>query len=235
MLKFNIITLFPSLIEPHLKELPFKKAIEKNIIETNIVNLRDFAIDKHGTVDDKPYGGGTGMLLRIEPIFNALVKINAIKESIQDTTNKEINNKRIILLSPKGEKFTQEKAKELSKTEEITFISGRYEGIDARVEDYVTDIISVGDYVLSGGELPLLTIMESITRILPGVLEKEDATSVESFENDLLEYPQYTRPEEHNGKKVPEILLSGNHAEIDKWRKNKSMSASKERGTHLRS
>lgn len=221
MLKFNIITLFPSLIEPHLKELPFKKAIEKNIISTNIVNLRDFAIDKHGTVDDKPYGGGTGMLLRIEPIFNALVKLNAVEETFQNTTDQNINNnKRIILLSPKGEKFTQEKAKELAKLKEITFISGRYEGVDARVEDYVTDIISIGDYVLSGGELPLLTIMESITRILPGVLEKEDAASIESFENDLLEYPQYTRPEEHNNKKVPEVLLSGNHAEIDKWRKN---------------
>lgn len=224
MLKFNIITLFPSLIEPHLKELPFKKAIEKNIIETKIVNLREFAIDKHGTVDDKPYGGGIGMLLRIEPIYNALNSLNLISPTKE---NNETNT-RIILLSPKGEKFTQEKAKELSKEQEITFISGRYEGVDARVEEYVTDIISIGDYVLSGGELPLLTIMESITRILPGVLEKEDAASIESFENDLLEYPQYTRPEEHNGKKVPEVLLSGNHAEIDKWRKSKSVSASKQ-------
>jgi tRNA (guanine37-N1)-methyltransferase len=208
MLKFNIITLFPQLIQPHLEELPFKKAIEKELIAVNTVNLRNYAIDRHGTVDDKTYGGGTGMLLRIEPIHQALSEI----------PNKQI----IILLSPKGEKFTQEKAKELAKKENITFISGRYEGVDARVEDYVTEIISIGDYVLSGGELPLLVIMESITRLLPGVLEKEDAASIESFEGNTLEYPQYTRPEEYDGKKVPEILLSGHHAEIEKWRKENS-------------
>lgn len=223
MLNFNIITLFPSLIEPHLKELPFKKALEKEIISTKIINLRDYAIDKHGTVDDKPYGGGTGMLLRVEPIYKAL-------EDIKQT--EKTQDKRIILLSPKGETFTQQKAKELSKAEEITFISGRYEGVDARIEDYVTDIISIGEYVLSGGELPLLVIMESITRLLPGVLEKEDATNIESFENNVLEYPQYTRPEEFMGKKVPQILLSGHHAEIEKWRKEKSVSASKKEDTH---
>lgn len=208
MLRFNIITLFPQLIETHLKELPFKKAIEKALIEVNTINLRDFAIDKHGTVDDKPYGGGTGMLLRIEPICKAL---NTIE-----------NKQRIILLSPKGEKLTQEKVKELATCENITFINGRYEGIDARVEEYTTDIISIGDYVLSGGELPTLVIMESITRILPGILEKEDAATRESFEEGLLEYPQYTRPEEYEGKKVPEILLSGNHAEIEKWKRENS-------------
>jgi len=208
MLRFNIITLFPQLVETHLKELPFKKALEKGAIDVQITNLRDFAIDKHGTVDDKPYGGGTGMLLRIEPIHKALDTIE--------------NKERIILLSPKGERFTQEKAKELAKCENITFISGRYEGIDARVEDYTTDIISIGDYVLSGGELPLLVIMESITRILPGILEKEDAATKESFEEGYLEYPQYTRPEEYDNKKVPEILLSGNHAEIEKWKKENS-------------
>ena len=208
MLKFNLITLFPQLIEPHLKELPFKRAIEKEIIDVNLINLRDYALDKYGTVDDKPYGGGVGMLLRIEPIHQALRKIPE-KETI-------------ILLSPKGEKFTQKKARELSKKSNITFISGRYEGVDARVEDYVTDIISIGDYILSGGELPALTIMESITRLLPGVLEKEDAAEIESFEGETLEYPQYTRPEEYEGKKVPEVLLSGHHAEIKKWRKENS-------------
>jgi tRNA (guanine37-N1)-methyltransferase len=208
MLRFNIITLFPQLIETHLKELPFKKAIEKNLIEIKTINLRDFAIDKHGTVDDKPYGGGTGMLLRVEPIHKAL---NTIE-----------NKQRIILLSPKGEKLTQKKVKELATCENITFINGRYEGVDARVEEYTTDIISIGDYVLSGGELPTLVIMESITRILPGILEKEDAATRESFEEGLLEYPQYTRPEEYEGKKVPEILLSGNHAEIEKWKKENS-------------
>lgn len=208
MLKFNLITLFPQLIEPHLKELPFKKALEKELIDVNLINLRNYALDKYGTVDDKPYGGGVGMLLRIEPIHQAL---------------KEISNKEtIILLSPKGKKFTQKTARELAKKSNITFISGRYEGIDARVEEYVTDIISIGDYVLSGGELPSLVIMESITRLLPGVLEKGDAPEIESFENNTLEYPQYTRPEEYEGKKVPEVLLSGHHAEIEKWRKENS-------------
>jgi len=205
MINFNIITLFPQLIQPHLTELPFKKAIEKKLINVNLVNLREYSLNEYGSVDAKPYGGGTGMLLQVEPIYNAL----------QDLKDKET----IILLSPKGQRFTQQKAKELSKKENITFISGRYEGVDARVEDYVTDIISIGDYVLSGGELPILTIMESITRLLPGVLEKGDASEIESFENEQLEYPQYTRPEDFKGKKVPEVLLSGHHAQIEKWRK----------------
>jgi len=168
MLKFNIVTLFPQLIQSHLNELPFKRALEKNLINIDLINLRDYALDTYGTVDGKPYGGGTGMILRVEPIHNALKDIK--------------NKKRIILLSPKGEKFTQKKARELIKEDNITFISGRYEGVDARVEDYVTDIVSIGDYVLSGGELPTLVIMESLVRLLPGVLEKEDATEIESFE-----------------------------------------------------
>ncbi len=207
MITFDVITLFPNLFKEHLENLPFKRAIEKGLINVNLTNLRDFAIDKRGTVDDTPYGGGVGMILRIEPVYNALQSIN--------------NKQRVVLLSPKGEKFTQKKAHELSNCEEITFVCGRYEGIDARIEKYVTDIISIGDYVVSGGELPTLVIMESITRLIPGVLEKEDAAGIESFSEKLdekLEYPQYTRPEEFKGEKVPEILLSGNHKEIEKWR-----------------
>ena len=208
MLKFNLITLFPQLIRPHLDELPFKKALEKTIIDVNLINLRDYAIDKHGTVDDKPYGGGTGMILRVDSIHKAL---NEIEEK-----------QTVILLSPKGTTLTQKKARKLAKKQNITLISGRYEGVDSRVEKYVTDIISIGNYVLSGGELPALVLMESIIRLLPGVLEKEDATKLESFEKGLLEYPQYTRPVEYDKERVPEILLSGHHAEIEKWKKDNS-------------
>ena len=208
MLNFNVITLFPNLFTEHLNNLPFKRAIEKQKIQVNFINLRDFALDSYGTVDDKPYGGGTGMVLMVEPIYNALATIQS--------------KGRVILLSPKGKKFTQQIANELSKEENITFISGRYEGIDARVEDYATDIISIGDYVLSGGELPALVIMESIVRLLPEVLEKESALEHESHNDGVLEYPHYTRPEEFDGKKVPSVLLSGNHKEIEKWRKENS-------------
>lgn len=208
MLKINVITLFPQLIKPHLEELPFKKAIENKELEVNIINLRDFALDNYGTVDGKPYGGGTGMILMVEPIHKAL-------ESIK-------NKRRVVLLSPKGKRFNQQTAREFSKEDNITFICGRYEGIDHRVEEYVTDIVSIGNYILSGGELPALTIMESVTRLLPGILDTS-ATTDESFENDNLEYPQYTRPEIYDNKRVPKVLLSGNHAEIEKWKKENSI------------
>lgn len=227
MLKFNVITLFPDLIEIHLKNLPFKRALEKNIAEYSVCNLRDFAIDKRGTVDDRTYGGGVGMVLMIEPIYKALQSVYKSK-NIQDVKDQKGN--RIILLSPRGERFNQKKAEELAKCGEITLICGRYEGIDARVEEnLVTDVISIGDYVLSGGELPALSIMESVTRLLPGVLEKEDASRIESFSNNEgeVEYPQYTRPEDFYGMKVPEVLLTGNHKEIQKWRDQNSKKPNK--------
>ena len=212
MIKFHIITLFPEVIAKHLEYLPFRKAISEQKIEVNIINLRDFAIDKRGTVDDKPYGGGTGMILRIEPIYDALQSIGVEQES------------RIVVTSPSGKKWKQEIAQEFSNEKHIVIICGRYEGIDARVEENLaTDKISIGDYVLSGGELPALIMMESITRLIPGVLEKESALSEESFNDGNLEYPQYTRPEEYQGWKVPDTLLSGNHAEIKKWRDNKKV------------
>lgn len=220
MLKFNVITLFPELFEKHIENLPFKRAEILNVAQYNTTNLRDFAIDKRGTVDDKTYGGGVGMLLRIEPIYNALKSIYGqdFDKSGLSVDAKE-NGKRIILMSPRGKRFNQKIAQELSQATDITFISGRYEGVDARVEEnFVTDVISIGDYVLSGGELPSLVVMESITRLLPGVLDKEGATEIESFSNDTLEFPQYTRPEDFDGLKVPEILLSGNHKEIEQWR-----------------
>ncbi|OGC56502.1 tRNA (guanosine(37)-N1)-methyltransferase TrmD [candidate division WWE3 bacterium RIFCSPLOWO2_01_FULL_41_9] len=209
MLTFDVITLFPELFEEHLNHLPFKKAIQKGLLKVNLHNLRDYALDSYGTVDGKPYGGGTGMVLMVEPISKALGRIE--------------NKERTVLMSPRGKKFDQKKAGEYAGLQQITLICGRYEGVDARVEEHLVDeSVSVGDYVLSGGELPALAIMESVTRLLPGVLEKEDAAAKESFENGFLEHPQYTRPEDFKGMKVPEVLLSGNHKEIEKWKKENS-------------
>jgi tRNA (guanine37-N1)-methyltransferase len=210
MLKIDVITLFPNLIEEHLKTLPFKKAIEKGLIKVTLHNLRDYAVDKHGTVDDKPYGGGTGMVLMVEPIYKALQEIDG-------------EGKRVIVLSPKGTRYTQEMAKNLAKESQITLICGRYEGIDARVGEHLaTDVISLGDFVVSGGETPAIAVMESVVRLLPGVLEKEDAAVNESFTDDYIEHPQYTRPENFRGMTVPKVLLSGNHQEIEEWKRKNS-------------
>ncbi len=212
MLKFDVITLFPQLFEPFMATLPLKRALEKELIAVNLHNLRDFSKDSYKTVDDKPYGGGVGMVLMIEPIFDALENIKAKQE--------------IVLLSPSGRKFTQSIARDYANKEQITLICGRYEGVDARVQEHlVTDVLSLGDFVLSGGEIPALAVIESVTRLLPGVLEKEEAAVLESFsegQETTIEYPQYTRPEEFKGMKVPEVLLSGNHKEIEKWRKDNS-------------
>ncbi len=216
-MNFHILTLFPHLIQTHFTENPFKKAQQISAAEYKTWNLRDYAIDKRGTVDDKPYSGGVGMILRIEPIYNAL---RDIKASIGPEAKI-----KVILLSPRGKTFDQKKAIELSNEDNIVLICGRYEGIDARVEQYLVDeTISIGDYVLTGGEVPALAVMEAVTRLLPNVLEKENATTNESFSIDQLdqtkkEYPQYTRPEEFDGMKVPEVLLSGNHKEIEAWKK----------------
>lgn len=207
-LKINIITLFPKLFEEFKNVLPFKRAIEKNLIELNIINLRNFAIDNRGTVDDKPYGGGTGMILRIEPIYKALESIGEKEE--------------VIVLNPKGDRFNQKMAKELRDKNSLTFICGRYEGIDQRVIDnFSTKEVSIGEYVCSGGEAPTIVMLEAILRLLPDVLE-EDVISNESFEDEKTEYPQYTRPEDFQGIKVPEVLISGNHKEIENWKKQNS-------------
>ncbi len=209
MLSYEVVTLFPELFEQHLKHLPLKRALEIGAASVNFHNIRNFAIDKRGTVDDTTYGGGPGMLLRPEPVF----------ETVESIKRKE--NSKIVLLSPKGQKFTQKKAHEYAKLDQLILISGRYEGFDARIEEFLADEqISIGDYVLSGGEVPTMVIMEAVTRLLPGILETEGATKKESFEEDFVEYPQYTKPEDFRGMRVPNVLLSGNHAEIEKWRKD---------------
>lgn len=226
MIKINVITLFPELIEPHLKYLPFKKAInELEILEVNFVQLRDFAIDKHGTVDDKTYGGGVGLVLRPEPLFDALLSVGFSEEELLDgdlrAQNKPMH--KIIVLTPKGEQYDQNTAKLLSEMEEITLISGRYEGIDQRILSLCDFQLSIGNFVLSGGEIPALVVMESVTRLLAGVLEKHEASAVESYSDPKAskkEFPQYTRPENYKGLVVPEILLSGDHKKIQEWRKS---------------
>lgn len=209
MLEINIITLFPKLFEEFKNVLPFNRALKNNLIKLNIINLKDFALDERGTVDDKPYGGGTGMILRPEPLFKALESIS--------------NKEDVIALTPKGQTFNQLLAQELSQKKSITFICGRYEGIDQRIIDNLTTKeISVGNFVCAGGEAPAITILESVIRLLPGILE-EEVTKKESFSEDTLEHPQYTRPEEFNGWKVPDVLISGNHKEIENWKKQNSV------------
>jgi tRNA (guanine37-N1)-methyltransferase len=220
MIQFDVITLFPQLFSEHLNNLPFKKAISKNLVKVKLWNLRDCAMDKRGTVDDKPYGGGTGMILMIEPLFNTLRRIYG--DSFTSKKDIDPKSQKIVLLSPAGKKYDQKMAGEFTAAKQITLICGRYEGIDARVaESLATDVVSIGDYVLSGGEIPALAIMESVTRLIPGVLEKEDANKIESFSDGYIEYPQYTRPEDFNGLKVPEILLSGDHKKIADWREKR--------------
>jgi tRNA (guanine37-N1)-methyltransferase len=210
MLEINIITLFPKLFEEFKNVLPFNRALKNNLISLKIINLRDYAIDERGTVDDKPYGGGTGMVLRPEPLFTALESIS--------------NKQEVIALTPKGKVFNQAMAQELSNKKSLTIICGRYEGIDQRIIDnYTTKEISLGSFVCSGGEAPAITILESIIRLLPGILE-EEVISKESHISNNLEHPQYTRPEDFKGHKVPDILLSGNHAEIEKWKLENSKS-----------
>ena len=177
-------------------------------LKINVVNLRDYGLDERLTVDDKIYGGGTGMLLRIEPVVDALEALKAKKDSA---------NSKIIFLTPAGNKLTQKKVGEYSKLDCITFVCGRYEGIDARIDHFIDEKLSIGDYVLAGGELPTLVVLESITRLLPNVLS-EEAVSLDSFYNDWIEYPQYTRPEEFRGLSVPKVLLTGDHEKIKKWR-----------------
>lgn len=217
MLTVNIITLFPELFTEHFKFLPVKRALDKKLLSINLIQLRDFANDKRGTVDDSPYGGGVGMILQPEPIFKALSSLGRQDLSVLEPSQK------IICLTPRGQTYNQRLAESYAKCTELTFICGRYEGIDARIEDfYCTDRVSIGNYVLSGGELPVLSILESVTRLLPGVLEKEDAAKIESFSEALgggTEFKQYTRPADFNGHAVPEVLLGGNHGEIEKWRK----------------
>lgn len=221
-MKIDIVTLFPDMFRGPFDLSIIKRAREDKLVDIGLHDLRAFAIDERGTVDDRPYGGGVGMVLRIEPIFEALQEV---KSPLQGKQNVKV---KTILMDARGEKFTQAKAREYSKLDQLVIVCGHYEGIDERVREHLVDeSVSIGDYVLTGGEIPAMVITDAVTRLLPGVLEKE-ATDIESFSNlenrdqnpkPYLEFPQYTRPEDFNGWKVPEVLLSGNHEKIKKWRK----------------
>ncbi|PIZ63477.1 tRNA (guanosine(37)-N1)-methyltransferase TrmD [Candidatus Roizmanbacteria bacterium CG_4_10_14_0_2_um_filter_39_13] len=240
-MKISVITLFPDMISGFFNESILKRAQEKKLVEIEVVNLRDFALDSYGTVDDRPYGGGAGMVMRADVLGAA---INKVKDS----------SSKVILTSAKGNQFVQKKAKELSQLDHIVIIAGHYEGVDERVMEYVDEEMSIGDYVLTGGEIPAAVIIDSVVRLLPGVLKKNSATEEESFYHisvnelidvvgeteilgrlrksniefvQLLEYPQYTRPEEFEGKKAPEELLSGNHEQIRKYRLKRSYEETK--------
>ena len=226
-MKISIITLFPKMISGFFEESIVKRAVEKKLVEIEIINLRDFAIDDYGTVDDRPYGGGVGMVLRVDVIYKAISKI---KDPSFTKASAGKQKSKIILTSPKGKVFDQKKAQEYSKIDNLIIIAGHYEDVDARILDYVDEEVSMGDFILTGGEIPASAIVDSIVRLIPGVLKKDKATINESFNiNDkkILEYPQYTRPEEFMGKKVPEVLLKGDHKKIEKWREEKAIEETK--------
>lgn len=209
---FSIITLFPEIFAP-LESSIIGRARKQKLIEINFVNPRDFATDKHQSVDDRPYGGGAGMIMRVDILDKA---ISFVKHQAPGT--KRLKPKTV-LLDPQGKKFDQEMAKKLSSFNHLILICGHYEGVDERVGELVDERISIGDYILTGGEIPAMVLVDSITRLLPRALSKSEAALFESFSTGLLEYPQYTRPEVYNNMKVPQILLSGNHAAIAKWQK----------------
>ena len=216
-----MLTLFPKMFDCILGESILKRAQEKGIVEVHIHNLRKWAKDRRGTVDDRPYGGGPGMVLKPEPIFEAV-------ESIKEEVKGKGYDTSIILLTPQGSKYDQNFAKRLSESKHLILICGHYEGIDERVREYLsTEVISIGDYVLTCGELPSMLLMDSIIRLLPGVLGDEDSINFESFTDDLLEYPHYTRPPDYKGMKVPDILLSGDHKAIEKWKSEQSIERTK--------
>lgn len=213
-MRFDIITLFPEMFEAVLGVSIIGRARNKGALKLNFHNLRDYSVDKHRRVDDYPYGGGLGMVLQCQPIFSAVEKIS---EGLDDKAH-------VLLMSPKGQTFTQSKAKELLQYNNIIIICGHYEGIDQRVVDTLVDEeISIGDYVLTGGEIAAMAVVDATARLLPGVLKEEDSHNIETFSDGLLEYPQYTRPVEFRGMKVPEVLLSGHHENIEKWRKYQSI------------
>ncbi|MBO6108356.1 MAG: tRNA (guanosine(37)-N1)-methyltransferase TrmD [Eubacterium sp.] len=218
------MTLFPDMIESVMGESILGRAIDAGHIGLKVYNIRDYTLDKHGRVDDYPYGGGAGMVMEAEPVWRCFEAVCA------DAGHRV----RVIHLSPQGRVFDHKMAAEYAEADELAFLCGHYEGIDERVlEEIGTEDVSIGDYVLTGGELPAMVIMDAVARRISGVLHNENSAAEDSFENGLLEYPQYTRPEEFMGRKVPEILLSGHHANVEKWRHEKSLERTRERRPDL--
>lgn len=232
MMDFHILTLFPEMVMQGLYTSILKRAVQKEYIHIEAVNIRDYTLDKHGKVDDYTYGGGAGMLMQAQPVYDAYKAVE--KKILSKHTGNSLGERkeqkacRVIYVTPQGQTFHQAMAQEFAKEEDLIFLCGHYEGIDERVlEEIVTDYVSIGDYVLTGGELPAMVMIDAISRLVPGVLHNEESATTESFYNNLLEYPQYSRPEVWRDKKVPEILLSGNHAKVEEWRLEQSIERTK--------
>lgn len=224
MMNFYILTLFPDMVAQGLNTSIIGRAADKGLVTINCINIRDYTLDKHKKVDDYPYGGGAGMVMQAQPVYDAW------KSVVERIGYKP----RTVYLTPQGGVFSQPQAKELALEKDLILLCGHYEGIDERVlEEIVTDYVSIGDYVLTGGELAAMVMVDAISRMVPGVLTNDESGSTESLEGNLLEYPQYSRPEEWNGKKVPAILLSGDHAKVDAWRREQSILRTAERRPDL--
>ena len=223
-MNFHVLTLFPEMIEQGVNTSITGRAISNGLISLNTINIRDFSDNKYGHIDDYPYGGGAGMVMQPGPVY----------DSYQSVVNQIGYKPRVVYLTPQGKVFNQHMAVEFSKEKDLVFLCGHYEGIDERVlEMIVTDNVSIGDYVLTGGELPSMVMIDAISRLVPGVLNTDDSAEFESFNDNLLEYPQYTRPAEFMGKEVPTILLSGNHPKVDQWRREQSIIRTIERRPDL--
>lgn len=221
-MRFHILTLFKDMAKEGLNTSILGRAIEKNLIGVNVVDIRDYTLDKHKKVDDYIYGGGAGMLMQAQPIYDAYQAV--INENLQNSDKKP----RVVYVTPRGKTFSQKMAQEMAMEEDLIILCGHYEGVDERVlEEIVTDYVSIGDYVLTGGELPAMVMVDCISRLVPGVLNNAASSVDESFSDGLLEYPQYSRPEVWREKKVPEVLLSGHHANIEKWRHEQALSMTK--------
>lgn len=224
MMRIDFVSLFPSMFLGPFDDSILRRARDNGILDIHILNPRDFAFDRHKHVDDSPFGGGSGMVLKPEPIFRAM-------RFLLGTTHFE--RRRVLLMSPDGEVFTQNKAKELSAYDQLIFLCGHYEGFDARITELADEVLSIGDYVLTGGELPSMVMVDAVARMLPGVLGSEESAPTDSFYHGLLEYPQYTRPRDYHGKVVPEVLFSGDHAKIASWRRQESLRLTFERRPDL--
>lgn len=219
-MNIHYLTLFPEMYEGVLNTSILKRAKEKGIVDYNLINFRDYSESKHNKVDDYPYGGGAGMVLKPEPVFNAMDVL-------------DLNHPRVILMCPQGRPFDQQMAESLSEEEDIVFICGHYEGYDERIRTLVTDEVSIGDYVLTGGELASMTMTDAVVRLIPGVLSREESHQEDSFSTGMLEHPHYTRPREYRGMEVPEVLLNGNHKLIEEWRHEQSLKRTRARRPDL--
>ncbi|MCL2565287.1 MAG: tRNA (guanosine(37)-N1)-methyltransferase TrmD [Defluviitaleaceae bacterium] len=217
-MRFYVLTLFPQVLHGALDHSITKRAQEQGLVSINCIDIRDFSGNKHRRVDDYPYGGGAGLVMRPEPVYDSYM---SIKDRLKPSA-------KVVFLTPSGRKFSQKEAEEFAKEDDLVLICGHYEGIDQRViDEIVTDEISIGDYILTGGEIAAIVLIDAVSRLIPGVLGADESLAFESFTDNLLEYPQYTRPQEFRGRAVPEVLLSGNHKEIEKWRHERALEITK--------